>query len=96
MTSEILEKKLKCIPDEYTEMVLSMLDSVIQIINLQNTSAENISKTKINTETSLKTTDIDDETAMKLFEKFTGSLKVSSDFDARKEYLEYLDERYRK
>ena len=31
---------------------------------------------------------------MKLFEKFKGSLQVPAGFDAKKEYLEYLDERY--
>ena len=34
------------------------------------------------------------EESLRLFEKFTGSLKVPTDFDPKKEYLEYLDERY--
>ena len=34
------------------------------------------------------------EETMKLFEKFKGSLQVPAGFDAKKEYLEYLDERY--
>ena len=29
-----------------------------------------------------------------LFEKFKGCMKVEADFDAKKEYLDYLDERY--
>ena len=34
------------------------------------------------------------EETMDLFEKFKGSLQVPAGFDARKEFLEYLDERY--
>ncbi len=34
------------------------------------------------------------EESLRLFDKFTGSMKVPQDFDAKKEYLEYLDERY--
>ena len=34
------------------------------------------------------------EEAMALFEKFKGSLQVPADFDAKKEFLEYLDEKY--
>ena len=34
------------------------------------------------------------EEAMELFEKFKGSLQVPADFDAKKEFLEYLDEKY--
>ena len=34
------------------------------------------------------------EESLRLFDKFTGSMKVAADFDARKEYLDYLDERY--
>lgn len=34
------------------------------------------------------------EETMRLFKKFSGSLKVPKDFDYKKEYLEYLDERY--
>ena len=36
------------------------------------------------------------EKKLALFEKFKGSLKVPANFDARNEYLDYLDERYGK
>ena len=34
------------------------------------------------------------EKKLALFERFKGSMKVPANFDARKEHLEYLDERY--
>ena len=34
------------------------------------------------------------EESLRLFEKFKGSMKVPDDFDPKKEYLEYLDEKY--
>lgn len=34
------------------------------------------------------------EETLHLFEKFTGSLKVPADFNPKKEFLAYLDERY--
>ena len=37
---------------------------------------------------------ISTEEKLKLFEKFKGSMKVGKEFDARKELVEALDERY--
>ena len=34
------------------------------------------------------------EETMRLFDEFTGSLKVPADFNPKQEYLDYLDERY--
>lgn len=34
------------------------------------------------------------EETLKLFEQFSGSMKVPADFDPKKEFLDYLDERY--
>lgn len=37
---------------------------------------------------------MDDEAAVKLFEKFTGCIKADTQVDCRREKCEYLDERY--
>ena len=44
--------------------------------------------------TSSRLTPMSKEETMRLFDKFIGSLKVPEDFDAKKEFLKYLDERY--
>lgn len=58
------------------EEQLGILTIVVSAMNQKKKSESKMSK----------------EETMRLFNKFTGSLKVPKDFDAKKEYLEYLDE----
>ena len=51
-------------------------------------------KNNINMHPSPKLSPMTKEETLRLFEQFTGSMKVPADFDAKKEFLEYLDERY--
>ena len=79
MSFEVLEKTYKTLTMEQQTIVYNL------VISLGNM---NISTKKAEPEMSK-------EEKLALFEKFNGCLKVPDGFDAKKEYLEYLDERYR-
>ncbi len=55
-----------------------------------------VSAMKSQKENQPKTFEMTKEEKLSLFEKFKGSLNVPANFDPRKEYLNYLDERYNK
>ena len=48
----------------------------------------------INKQSSSQLSTMTKEETLRLFEQFSGSMKVPADFDPKKEFLEYLDERY--
>lgn len=60
------------------EQQLEILTIVVSAMNTRKKTASVMSK----------------DEKLALFDKFNGCLKVPADFDPKKEYLDYLDERY--
>ena len=78
MSFELFEKALSALTTEQQAIVYNL------VVSLGNMN-ENRHKEKGG---------MSEEETMRLFEKFNGCIKSDKPIDARKEYLEYLDERY--
>lgn len=77
---EYVLEKIRGIPEKYAADFSDCVDDFIRRINASESQKKN--------------SYLPQEESLKLFEYFTGSLHVDEDFDAKKEYLSYLDEKY--
>ena len=78
MSFEVFEKALNALTTEQQTIIYNL------VVSLGNMN-ENNQKEK---------SEMSKEETMKLFNDLSGCIKSETPIDARKEYLEYLDERY--
>ena len=78
MSYDVLEKTYKTLTAEQQAIVYTL------VLSLGNMNVSTKQSDKI----------MSKKEKLDLFEKFNGSMKVPADFDPKKEYLRYLDERY--
>ena len=78
MSYDVLEKTYKTLTAEQQAIVYTLV----------------LSLGKMNVSTKQSDKIMSKKEKLDLFEKLNGSMKVTDDFDPKKEYLSYLDERY--